>query len=51
MGIFPNFRGENKTYLKPPPRDGIPFERKKTWKVAHLANGPWKKKFELYFPY
>ena len=20
MGIFPNFRGENKTYLKPPPR-------------------------------
>ncbi len=18
---------------------------------AHLANGPWKKKFELYFPY
>ena len=20
MGIFPNFRGENTTYLKPPPR-------------------------------
>ncbi len=19
--------------------------------LTHLANGPWKKKFELYFPY
>ena len=23
MGIFPNFRGENKKYLKPPPSDLI----------------------------
>ncbi len=21
------------------------------WWISHLANGPWKKQFELYFPY
>ena len=26
MGIFPNFRGENKQYLKPPPSGAVEFE-------------------------
>ena len=25
--------------------------RLRNWSVTHSANGPWKKKFELYFPY
>ena len=32
MGIFPNFPGENKTYLKPPPR-----KQHESWMINHPA--------------
>ena len=47
FSIFPHVFFFHAYFLEVTPKD-------KSWIFncfSHLANGPWKKKFELYFPY
>ena len=53
MGIFPNFRGENKKYLKPPPRRaGTPQEMNSLFISGYAGSGcSDSKRFSSFFGY